>query len=126
MADIVVCRPVSLGHAEAGEVEAAAIIEIELLVLIDYRPRIDRRAEIQPALRHPADDPRLSRQCEIPSSFFSAATAATPSGIPIPRLTMPPSGNSKAHRRAITLRSSRGEPVGCGRPGRASRRRAWL
>src|SRR5215210_3951314 len=42
------------------------------------------------------------------STCSSVATAATPSGIPMPRLTTPPSGSSKAHRRAMILRSSRG------------------
>ena len=41
----------------------------------------------------------------ILSSF---ATAATPSGMPMPRFTTPPIGSSKAQRRAITLRSSSG------------------
>ncbi|OPZ54238.1 MAG: hypothetical protein BWY91_01691 [bacterium ADurb.BinA028] len=35
----------------------------------------------------------------------SAATVDTPSGIPIPRFTTPPSGNSMAARRAAILRS---------------------
>ncbi len=50
------------------------------------------------------------------SSPSSAAAAATPSGIPIPRFTTPPTESSKAVRRAITLRlvSGRGAapPVG--------------
>jgi hypothetical protein len=40
------------------------------------------------------------------STFSSAATAATPSGMPIPRFTTPPGGSSKAQRRATILRSS--------------------
>ena len=43
------------------------------------------------------------------STRSSAATAATPSGMPIPRFTTPPSGSSIAARRAITLRSSSGK-----------------
>jgi hypothetical protein len=35
----------------------------------------------------------------------SAATVATPSGMPIPRLITPSIGNSNAQRRAISLRS---------------------
>ena len=36
----------------------------------------------------------------------SAATAATPSGMPMPRLTMAPARSSIAQRRAMILRSS--------------------
>ena len=43
------------------------------------------------------------------STRSSAATAATPSGMPMPRLTTPPGGSSKAQRRAMILRSSSGE-----------------
>ncbi len=42
------------------------------------------------------------------STFSSLATAATPSGMPMPRFTTPPIGSSNAQRRAITLRSSSG------------------
>ena len=41
------------------------------------------------------------------SRFSSLATAATASGMPMPRLTTPPIGSSIAQRRAMILRSSR-------------------
>ena len=48
--------------------------------------------------------------------FSSLATEATPSGMPMPRLTTPLAGSSMAARRAISLRSSSGmggsEPSG--------------
>ena len=84
------CR-VRLRQPEAGEVEPAAVVEVELLVLVDDGAGVERRAEVEPALRQAADDARLRRQGhEILSTFSSAATAATPSGMPMPRLTTPP------------------------------------
>ncbi|EXI67540.1 MAG: hypothetical protein AW08_01801 [Candidatus Accumulibacter adjunctus] len=44
-------------------------------------------------------------RCEMRSSL---ATAATPSGMPTPRLMMPFGGSSKAARRAMILRSLSG------------------
>ena len=40
--------------------------------------------------------------------FSSLAAEATPSGMPMPRLTTPPAGSSKAARLAMILRSSSG------------------
>ncbi len=45
------------------------------------------------------------RSARMPSSF---ATPATPSGMPMPRLTMLPGLSSSAARRAMILRSSMG------------------
>ena len=58
-ADIDVAVPVGLREAEAGEVEAAAVVEVELLVLVDDRVGVDRRPEVEPALRQAADDAGL-------------------------------------------------------------------
>ena len=56
---------VDLRHAEAGQIEPAAIVEVELLVLVHHRLRVERRAEIEPALRHAADDARLGGQRQV-------------------------------------------------------------
>ena len=55
-ADIDAALGVGLRHAETGEVQSAAIVEVELLVLGDDRRRVERRAEIEPALRYAAED----------------------------------------------------------------------
>ena len=52
-------RGIDLRHAEAGEVEPAAVVEVELLVLRDDGARVHRRPEVEPALRQAADDPGL-------------------------------------------------------------------
>ena len=54
-ADVDVALGVALGHAEDGEVEAAAVVEVELLVLVDHRVGVDRRAEVEARGRHAAD-----------------------------------------------------------------------
>ena len=53
------------GHAETRHVEPAAVVEIELLVLLDDRVGVDCGAEIEPALRHAADHARLGRQRHV-------------------------------------------------------------
>ena len=64
-ADVDVALRVHLRQAEAGEIEPAAVVEVELLVLVDHRPRIEGRAEVEPALRQPADDARLRREGQV-------------------------------------------------------------
>ena len=49
-ADVDVAGAIGLRHAEAGQVETAAVVEIELLVLVQQRLGVDRGAEVQPAL----------------------------------------------------------------------------
>ena len=61
-ADIDVAVPVRLRQPEARKVQPAAIVEVELLVLVDDRAGIDRRPEVEPALRQAADDAGLGRQ----------------------------------------------------------------
>ena len=56
---------VDLRHAEARHVEAAAVVEVELLVLVDHGIGVDRRAEIQAALRQAADDAGLGGQRHV-------------------------------------------------------------
>ena len=53
---------VDLGEAEKGHVETAAIVEIELIGLVDDGLGVDRRAEIDPACGDAADHARLCRQ----------------------------------------------------------------
>lgn len=65
-----VAQGVGLGHAEAGKVESAAIVEIELLVLGDDRRRIEGRAEIEPALRYAAEDAGFRRERHLLQQVF--------------------------------------------------------
>ena len=64
-ADVDVAVRVDLRHAEARHVEAAAVVEVELLVLVDHCIRVDRRAEVQAALRHAADHAGLGGQRHV-------------------------------------------------------------
>src|SRR5262249_46918947 len=61
LADVEIAVLVRLGETEKGRVEAAAVVEVELIGLIDDGLCIDRSAEIEPARRYPADDPGLGR-----------------------------------------------------------------
>ena len=62
LADVQIALLVRLGEAEKGRVEAAAVIEVELIGLVDDGLRVDRGTEIEPARRHAANDPRFGRQ----------------------------------------------------------------
>ena len=53
---------VDLRQAEEGEVEAAAVVEVELVGLVDDRLRVGRGAEVEPAGRHAADHAGLGGQ----------------------------------------------------------------
>jgi hypothetical protein len=53
---------VALRQAEHREVEAAAVVEVELIGLVDHGLGVDRRAEVQPAGRDAADHARLGAQ----------------------------------------------------------------
>src|SRR5262249_19599757 len=64
-ADIDVSIGVRLRHAQACEIEPAAIVKVELLILLDDGLRLERRSEIEPALRYAADDSGLCRQRPI-------------------------------------------------------------
>ena len=61
-ADVDVSLRIGLRHAETGEVETSAIVEVELLVLLDDGFGIECRAEVEPTLRNTADDPGLGRR----------------------------------------------------------------
>ena len=73
-----------------------------------------------PKLRPACGTPPITPGSAVSVMYFricsSLATEATPSGMPMPRLTTPPGGSSNAPRRAIILRSSSGsggsEPSG--------------
>ena len=56
--------PIDLGEAEEGAVEPAAIVEVELIGLVDDSLRIDRGAEVEAGGRHAADHAGLGRQRE--------------------------------------------------------------
>ena len=60
--DVDVAEAVGLGHAEAGHVEAAAVVEVELQALLQDGVGVQRRAEVEAALRHAADDAGLGGQ----------------------------------------------------------------
>ncbi len=61
---------VGLRHAQAREVEPAAIIEIKLLVLRDNGVAVHRRTKVQPALRHASDHAGLSGERDVRRQAF--------------------------------------------------------
>lgn len=62
--------PAKTRHAEAGQVEPAAVVEIKLLVLVQQRLRIDGRTEVQAPLRHAADHAGLGSQRQVVQHTF--------------------------------------------------------
>ena len=64
LAGVDVALLVHLGDAEAGEVEPAAVVEIEHLVLVDDRVGVGRRAEVRSARQHAADGAGFGRHGE--------------------------------------------------------------
>ena len=62
---------VGLGEAEEGEVEAAAVVEVELVRLIDNRLGVGGRAEVQTRCRYAADHAGLgSQRHEVDDALF--------------------------------------------------------
>ena len=61
---------VALGHAEAGHVETAAVIEVELLVLLDDRVGVGRGPEARTGREHAADRPGFRRQRDVGRHLF--------------------------------------------------------
>src|ERR1700752_3135849 len=59
LAHVQIALLVRLGEAEECGIGPAAVIEVELIGLIDDGLRIDGGSEIEPARRHAADDARL-------------------------------------------------------------------
>ena len=64
LADVEIALAIGLGQAQEGEVETTAIVEVELVRLVDDRLRIDGRAEVEARGRNAADDAGLGRQRE--------------------------------------------------------------
>jgi hypothetical protein len=64
-AHVDVAVAVDLRHAEARHVEPAAVVEVELLVLMDDGLGVDGSAEVEPALRKSADDAGLRGQRDV-------------------------------------------------------------
>ncbi len=58
-ADVQVAVTIRLRQSEHRHIESAAIVEIELVRLVDHRLRVGRHAEIESAGRHPADHARF-------------------------------------------------------------------
>ena len=105
LADIEVAVPVDLGEPEEGRVQAAAVVEVELVGLVDDRLGIGGRAKIDAAGRYAADDAGLGGQRDEVDDLFFVGDAAMPSGMPMPRLTTLLALSSNAARRAMILRS---------------------
>src|SRR6516165_6554313 len=57
-ADVQVALAVGLGEPKKGCIKAAAIVEVELIGLIDHGLCVDRRPEIEASRRHAANDAR--------------------------------------------------------------------
>ena len=62
LAHVQVAVPVGLGQAQHGQVQPAAVVEVELGRLVDQRVHVGGRAEVQPAGRDAADRARLGRE----------------------------------------------------------------
>jgi len=61
-AHVQIALTIRLREPKKGGIEAATVIEVELIGLVDHRLCVDRRAEIEPSRRHAADDARLGRK----------------------------------------------------------------
>src|SRR5208282_6209460 len=59
LADVEITARIDLGEAEEGHVKSAAVVEVELIRLIDHRLRVGSSAEVEAACRYAADDSRL-------------------------------------------------------------------
>jgi hypothetical protein len=102
---------VGLRQPEDGDVQPAAVVEVELVGLVDDGLRIHRRAEIQPARRNAADHTRLGRQRDQVDDALlgrDAGHAFRHADAQVHHLMRALS--SRAARRAMILRSDR--PIG--------------
>ncbi len=61
---------VGLRHAEEGDIQPAAVVEVELIGLVDHRLGVHRGAEIEAAGRDAADDAGLGGQREVVDQAF--------------------------------------------------------
>ncbi len=107
-ADIDIALGVAFGHAEASHVQPAAIVEVELLVLLDDGVGIDRGAEIEAAGRHAADHAGLGGQGDVGKNALLGRHRRHPFGHADAEIDHAASGSSQAARRAIALRMSSG------------------
>src|ERR1700712_1175524 len=64
LADVEIAVAIRLRETQERNVEAAAVVEIELVGLIDDRLRVGRGAEVQAARRNAADHAGLGRHRE--------------------------------------------------------------
>ena len=109
LADVEVALGVGLRQAEDRDIEAAAVVEVELARLVDDRLRVDRRAEVQAARPGCRRSRRARRSASAGRTPFPRPRrSATPSGMPMPRLTTALRFSSSAARRAMILRA----PIG--------------
>ena len=97
---------VGLRHAQASEIEPAAVVEVELLVLLDYSFGIERRAEIKPALRNAADDTWLGGQGQVLEHFLLGGNRGNALGHSDSEVHDTAEGQFERARRAMILRSS--------------------
>ena len=104
-ADVQIAFAVGLCEPEKGGVEPAAVIKVELIRLIDDGLRVDRRSELSPPAGTPPITPGSAVSVSKSAIFSSSATAATPSGMPMPRLTTLLASSSSAALLAMILRS---------------------
>src|SRR5271157_5858300 len=86
--------------------EAAAAVEVELLVLVDHRVHVDAGAEIAATRRDSADKPRLHAEREQMQDAFLVGDRCHALRHPDAEVDDPVGGNSKAARRAMIFRSS--------------------
>ena len=71
---------VGLGQAEHGNVQAAAIVEVKLVGLVNHCMGVGRRAKAHAAGRYATDDAGLSRQGDEIDDFFFCGYAGNPFG----------------------------------------------
>ena len=62
LADVEIALLVRLGETKERGVEPAAVVEVELVGLVDHALRVDRGAEAHASRRHAADHSRLRRE----------------------------------------------------------------
>ena len=92
--------------SQARHVEAAAIIEIELLALLNDGFGVDRSSEIETALWHSADDAGLRGQGYVAQYPLLVGNCRDALRHPDAEVDDTPIGNSNAQRRAMIRRSS--------------------
>src|SRR5450631_1580606 len=69
-ADVDVSRAITLGHTEASHVEAAAVVEVELLALVDHRIHVDAGPEVVAGGGDAADYAGLHRKGQQMRNVF--------------------------------------------------------